>query len=249
MHLAYTLSARVSIESILLFLRHPLKWDITRGHPCVKESSLLSDDDPTGGGTAGPGSTWVGRSGGPSRDGRQRRLPGGSVGRASRPEICFAALRAAGRSVGDTESETLATDFLSRSLETQSVLSSSRRLTQNPTRGAEKSVKKTLIFTTSPHQSSVALGGHALGHIATTMNPPRAWACARARRRLREQKSRTSGLGTRELDRQRPGAQMQGSAAAHPSARIVAQRAVGSSVLVQVPTERSTIGISKGSAT
>ncbi len=102
------------------------------GHPCVKETSLLSDDDPTSsGGTAGPGSTWVGRSGGPSRDGRQRRLRGGSVGWASRPEICFAALRAAGRSVGDTESETLATDFLSRSLETQSVLSSSRRLSVN----------------------------------------------------------------------------------------------------------------------
>ena len=78
--------------------------------------------------TAG-GSKWVGRSGGPSRDGRRRRQPGGSVGRASRPKICFAALRAAGRSIGGTESETLATNFVSRSLRTQILLSTSRRQT------------------------------------------------------------------------------------------------------------------------
>ena len=72
-------------------------------------------------------STWVGRSGGPSRNGRQRCQLGGSVGRAFRPKICFAALGAAGRSVGGTESETLSTDFVGRSLETQSVLSTSLR--------------------------------------------------------------------------------------------------------------------------
>ena len=71
--------------------------------------------------------TWVGQSGGPSRDGRQRCHPGGSVGRAFRPKICFAALRAAGRSIGGTESETPSTDFVSRSLETQSLLSTSLR--------------------------------------------------------------------------------------------------------------------------
>ena len=42
---------------------------------------------------------WVGRSGGPSRDGRRCRRPGGSVGRAPRTPICFSALCAAGRSV------------------------------------------------------------------------------------------------------------------------------------------------------
>jgi len=49
----------------------------------------------------------VGRSGDPSRDGRQSPVQGGSVGRVSRRQICVAALRAAGRSVGCTESETL----------------------------------------------------------------------------------------------------------------------------------------------
>ena len=42
---------------------------------------------------------WVGRSGGPSRDGRRCRRPGGSVGRAPRTTICSSALCAAGRSV------------------------------------------------------------------------------------------------------------------------------------------------------
>ena len=74
--------------------------------------------------------TWVGRSGGSSRDKWQRCHPGGSVGRAFRPKICFAALRAAGRSIGGTESETPSTDFVSRSLETQSLLSTSLRPTR-----------------------------------------------------------------------------------------------------------------------
>jgi len=95
---------------------------------CVPVRSLLSDDEPTrAGNRRAADSAWVGRSGGPSRDGRQRCQPGGLVGRAFRPKICFAALCAAGRSIGGTESETLSTGFVSRSLETQSLLSTSLR--------------------------------------------------------------------------------------------------------------------------
>ena len=86
--------------------RLPIWWrlgDCGSVHPTtfarVPVRSLLSDDDPTrAGARRGAASTWVGRSGGLSRDGRQRRQPGGSIGRAFRPKICFAALRAAGLS-------------------------------------------------------------------------------------------------------------------------------------------------------
>ena len=115
---------RLVVEAGRLWLGPP-----NHSRPCVPVRSLLSDDDPTrAGNRRAADSTWVGRSGGPSRDGRQRCHPGGSVGRAFRPKICFAALRAAGRSIGGTESETPSTDFVSRSLETQSLLSTSLRL-------------------------------------------------------------------------------------------------------------------------
>ena len=47
-----------------------------------------------------------GRLGDPSRSADLSAARGGSVGRSFRPKICFAALRAAGRSVGIRESET-----------------------------------------------------------------------------------------------------------------------------------------------
>ena len=52
--------------------RYPLESDTTLMLNRNKNSSTW---------IGGAGSTWVGRSGGPSRDGRQRRQPGGSVGR------------------------------------------------------------------------------------------------------------------------------------------------------------------------
>ena len=59
---------------------------------------------------------------------RLLRGPRGSVGRVFRPKICFAALRAVGRSIGCAESETLDFIIVGRSVDTQSELSTSRRL-------------------------------------------------------------------------------------------------------------------------
>ena len=112
---------RLVVEAGRLWLGPP-----NHSRPCVPVRSLLSDDDPTrAGNRRAADSTWVGRSGGPSRDGRQRCQPGGSdglsAGRVGR-------LRAAGWSIGGTESKTPPTGFVSRSLETQSLLSTSLRL-------------------------------------------------------------------------------------------------------------------------
>ena len=62
---------------------------------------------------------------GPARGGP--RPPPGSVGREARVGTDGSAVSWAGRSVGGTESETPSTDFVGRSLETQSVLSTSLR--------------------------------------------------------------------------------------------------------------------------
>ena len=98
----------VVVEAGRLWLGPP-----NHSRPCVPVRSLLSDDDPTGPEIGGqrtpPGS--VGREARVGTDGSARPLgqPSGSVGRAFRPKICFAALRAAGRSIGGTESETPST--------------------------------------------------------------------------------------------------------------------------------------------
>ena len=114
------------------------------GRECEVESTLC---------VSGVASEWVGRSEGPtglsrSESGRSvgrfdpqeakghridqkkasdrlGRGPRGSVGRVFRPKICFAALRAAGRSVGRAESETRDFKKMGRSGDTQSVLSTS----------------------------------------------------------------------------------------------------------------------------
>jgi len=64
--------------------------------------SLLSDDDPapSRGELGRHSSSWVGRSGGPSRDGRQRRQPGGSVGRVVPTRNLRRRAARGGRSVG-----------------------------------------------------------------------------------------------------------------------------------------------------
>ena len=70
----------------------------------------------------------VGRSGGPTRSAATQQPGVGSVGRSIRPNFCFAALRAAGRSVGGGESETHFFLKLGRSVRTQSAESTSHRL-------------------------------------------------------------------------------------------------------------------------
>ena len=62
------------------------------------------------------------------------RGPRGSVGRVFRPKTCFAALRAAGRSVGCAESETRNFIIVARSADTQSGLLTSLRLFYTHTR-------------------------------------------------------------------------------------------------------------------
>ena len=99
-------------------------------------------------GWSGVGRGWqglvgVGRAGRPSYTERVVEMHGGSVGRDIRPEIFFAALRAAGRSVGRAESETRDFKIAGRSGDTQSLLSTSRR----PTAGT---VFSSYRITTSP---------------------------------------------------------------------------------------------------
>ena len=100
----------------------------SRAHVSLKKKKRFSySSTPRAPPLRAGGSKWVGRSGGPSRDGRRRRQPGGSVGRASRPKICFAALRAAGRSVERTESGSQQPEKAGRSAGTFSLLKTSRR--------------------------------------------------------------------------------------------------------------------------
>ena len=72
---------------------------------------------------------WISPGSVGPESGRTAALSAGRVGRPAVPtQNLLRHVRAAGRSVGGTEWETPSTDFVSRSLETQSLLSTSLRL-------------------------------------------------------------------------------------------------------------------------
>ena len=86
------------------------------------------------------------------------RGPRGSVGRVFRPKICFAALRAAGRSVGCAESETRNFIFVGRSVDTQSALLTSLRLVRPWLDTSTPDTDTTPTPPTLRHQCQLTLG-------------------------------------------------------------------------------------------
>ena len=109
------------------------------------------------------------------------RGPRGSVGRVFRPKICFAALRAAGRSVGCAESETRNFIIVGRSVDTQSVLLTSlRHNAATPRTAAAAAAQLTWGERAAParppnqcNTNRHAISAGAIPRLASPTHPPR----------------------------------------------------------------------------